>query len=178
MRLCRNILSSPRHNNEKEFDPDHFNFRGNNYPMIDIWGLACSHLLNNVGYKKTCLEHSYLSATGLYFSTNAENAMRYLEQKFGFIEDHTALSDAEIETIILFKALKRGKIIQGIVNFPFKILGETFEFAAKHNISYEMEQNLLNRVKEYLPDEICEFNNYEKQLYRKLQCYMDGGYEE
>ena len=40
-----------------------------------------------------------------------------------FIESHTALSDAEIETFILAKALKRGKSEPYLKAFPFRTIG-------------------------------------------------------
>lgn len=172
-RLCRNIIETKRKQNEKEFDPEHFILRGVKYPMIDIWGIACAYLLNNEKYKRMCLETSRMSNSGLYFSTNAEITMQYLSQRFDFIEDHTALSDAEIETEILFTALKRGKIIQGIIYFPYKMLGETISFVKSgRGVTEDMAANVAAKIREYLGDDEPS-TPYQKQTYNKLAALED-----
>lgn len=170
---CRRILSQPREKNEHDFDPEYFIFRGEKYPMIDIWGIACKYLLNNEKYKKMCLTSGKVSPSGLYFSTNAEVTMQYLSQRFDFIEDHTALSDAEIETEILFTALKRGKVVQGIIYFPYKMLGETVDFTMNsRGITEEMASNVAARIREYLGDDEPS-TPYHKQTYNKLAILED-----
>ena len=170
---CRRILTQPRHKNENDFDPEYFIFRGEKYPMIDIWGIACKYLLNNEKYKKMCLVSGKVSPSGLYFSTNAEVTMQYLSQHFDFIEDHTALSDAEIETEILFTALKRGKVVQGIIYFPYKMLGETVDFTMNsRGITEEMASNVAARIREYLGDDEPS-TPYHKQTYNKLAALED-----
>ena len=170
---CRNILTQPRRKDEHDFDPEYFIFRGEKYPMIDIWGIACKYLLNNEKYKKMCLTSGKVSPSGLYFSTNAEVTMQYLSQRFDFIEDHTALSDAEIETEILFTALKRGKVVQGIIYFPYKMLGETVDFTMNsRGITEEMASNVAARIREYLGDDEPS-TPYHKQTYNKLAALED-----
>lgn len=168
---CRRILHEKKKQNERDFDPEHFIFRGKKYPMIDIWGVACKYLLNSANYKKMCLESGKMSNTGLYFSTNAEVAMQYLSEKYDFIEDHTALSDAEIETEILFYCLKRGKIVIGIEYFPYKMLGETIDFV-KHGrgVTEQMAQNVAAKIREYLPNDMNNPNNYQKSTFNKLMA--------
>ena len=170
---CRNILTQPRRKNENDFDPEHFIFRGEKYPMIDIWGIACKYLLNNEKYKKMCLTSGKVSPSGLYFSTNAEVTMQYLSKRFDFIEDHTALSDAEIETEILFTALKRGKAVQGIIYFPYKMLGETVDFTMScRGITEEMASNVAAKIREYLGEDEPS-TPYHKQTYNKLAALED-----
>lgn len=168
---CLHILRTTKKNKSRDFDKDNFIFRGVAYPMIDVWGLACSYILNCAAYKKSCLENGRISNAGLYFSTSAESAMQFFAKKFDFIEDHTALSDAEIETELLFASLKRGKLIQGIVFFPYKMLGDTIEFV-KHGrgVTQSMAQNVRNQLLDYLPDDfiIDELTKYEKQIYNRL----------
>lgn len=168
---CRRILEEKRKQNERDFDPEYFIFRGEKYPMIDIWGIACKYLLNSNNYKKMCLESGKMSNTGLYFSTNAEVAMQYLSEKYDFIEDHTALSDAEIETEILFYCLKRGKIIVGIEYFPYKMLGETIEFVENgRGVTEQMARNVAAKIRDYLPDDMDNPNNYQKSTFNKLMA--------
>lgn len=165
---CRRILEEKRKQNERDFDPEHFILRGIKYPMIDIWGIACKYLLNNEKYKKMCLTSGKMSPSGLYFSTNAEVTMQYLSQRFDFIEDHTALSDAEIETEILFTALKRGKVVQGIIYFPYKMLGDTVEFTMNsRGITEDMASNVAAKIRDYLGEDMPS-TPYQKQTYNKL----------
>lgn len=165
---CRRILNEKKKQNERDFDPEHFIFRGEKYPMIDIWGVACKYLLNNSKYKNMCLKESKISNSGLYFTTNAEVAMQYLSQRFDFIEDHTALSDAEIETEILFYCLKRGKIIVGIEYFPFKMLGYTTDYVQEaRGVTETMAQNVAKAIREYL-GEGEPSTPYQKQTYNRL----------
>ena len=170
-RICRSILATPSRKSDPDFDPEHFIFRGEKYPMIDIWGVACKYLLNSNNYKKMCLESGKMSNTGLYFSTNAEVAMQYLSEKYDFIEDHTALSDAEIETEILFYCLKRGKIIVGIEYFPYKMLGETIEFVENgRGVTEQMARNVAAKIRDYLPEDMDNPNNYQKSTFNKLMA--------
>ena len=149
--LCERILTEKKKQNERDFDPENFFFRGEKYPMIDIWGIACKYLLDNNKYKKMCLRESKISPSGLYFTTNAETAMQYLSKRFDFIEDHTALSDAEIETEILFYCLKHGKLIVGIEYFPFRMLGYTTDYVQEaRGVTKEMAENVATAIRTYL----------------------------
>lgn len=109
-----------------------FNFRGEDYAMVDIWGQACAKIINTYTYKKNCIDNGMLSESGEFFKTSAESAYRYLVRKFGFEEAHTALADAIIETFILSKIAKKGKIEKGIIDFPFNLLGRTHSFLREH----------------------------------------------
>lgn len=165
---CKRILTEKKKRNERDFDPEHFIFRGEKYPMIDIWGIACKYLLNNGKYKKMCLQESKISNSGLYFTTNAEVAMQYLSQRFDFIEDHTALSDAEIETEILFYCLKRGKIIVGIEYFPFKMLGYTTDYVQEaRGVTETMARNVATAIRNYLGEDEPT-TPYQKQTFNRL----------
>ena len=130
--LCYRIANEPyRKNEDKECDPDNFSFRGENYPLFDLWGLSTAHLLNTVTYKKKCLENDMLTASGTYFKTSAEASYRYLKDKYDFDEAHTALEDALIETFILSEIAKRSAITIGIIFFPFRELGTTNDFVLR-----------------------------------------------
>ena len=137
--LCQKIANEPyRKDEEKEFDTDNFSFRGESYPLFDLWGLATTHLLNTVTYKKRCLENDMLTASGTYFKTSAEASYRYLADKYDFDEAHTALDDAIIETFILSQVAKRSAITMGIIFFPFRELGTTDKFVLrKKNPNHE-----------------------------------------
>ena len=128
MESAARIASGMMANKSGRFDAENFLFHGLSIPIIDIWGVACSSLINTQKYKKMCLENGMLTDSGEFFKTSAEATFRYITQNIEFEEAHTALNDAEIETEILRRAFKRGKVNRGIEYFPFDILGTTDEF--------------------------------------------------
>lgn len=120
---CIDILENGNHaKNEKYLIPV-FELRGNEYPLIDIWALACDRLLNTNKYRKYCCDNNFFTDSKKFFKTSAEVSYRYLIKDNEFVESHTALSDAEIETFILAKALKRGKSEPYLKAFPFRTIG-------------------------------------------------------
>ena len=44
---CEAIAHGSKLHSQKEFEPDVFRFHGKTYPLFDLWGLSCEHLLNN-----------------------------------------------------------------------------------------------------------------------------------
>ena len=91
--------------------------------MLDIWQFACETKLSQVRYKEIARELGWVSAAG-NIRTGAEYAYRFCSGDFGFIEDHTALSDAVIETKILADCYACKKSVPyGIVNAqPWRIV--------------------------------------------------------
>ena len=116
--------SSPNYNAEI------FEFRKMQYLIFDIWYIAILHLLNSYNYKVKAIENQWFTASGKYFSTNAETTYRFITDKHDFVESHTALNDARIETEIFTKAVNYNKhnIDWGIQAFPYKILGTVENF--------------------------------------------------
>ena len=101
-----------------------FRFRKEDYEIIDIWRVACENLLNTDKFKNYAFERGYLTKTN-YPQTSAEIAFRYIFYQDGFIEEHTAYSDACIESAILAKIFQgKQKVNTGIVPFPFRIIGK------------------------------------------------------
>lgn len=97
------------------FDEKVFNFNCDWYkcinpfdtiPVFDIRGFAHAFLVDDE-YKAFCEEHEFFSDTGNY-STTAETVFRYVSRNVGFIEAHTALDDAEIESEILRECVNKG----------------------------------------------------------------------
>jgi hypothetical protein len=159
-RLCEKTLSNPRKYRGKEdsdfLDPV-FRLRGAECPIADLWAVACDRLINIDKYRSYCLENSLLTNSKVYFKTSAETAYQYLMNQYDFVENHTALSDAEIENEILMKALKRGKVEPILKAFPFKELGSTYDFA-------------MTKKKQYIPTLIDELDGYIEKL-------SEGGYK-
>lgn len=126
--ICEHIAHGVTMSNPKDFDGGNFNFQGIDFPIIDIWGVACESLIDNDAYKKKCLDNGLITSSGQYFKTSVEAVFKYLIKDYDFGEDHMAVEDAMVELQILAKALRKGKITQGIIPFPFQILGTTDEF--------------------------------------------------
>lgn len=122
---CDNIVKGIV-NTGNNFEQDVFRFRNENYPLFDIWGLSCQHILNNDDYRKMCHDNNWITSSGRYYKTSAETCYRYYKGNTDFIESHTAIEDAEIESEIFSEILKRTKnnFEYGIIYFPFKIIGK------------------------------------------------------
>lgn len=131
-KICAEIASGRRRENTREFEPDVFRFRGVAYPMFDLWGLSCKHILNDDKYKQMCVEKEWQTASGKYFKTSAETTFRFVVGDMDFIEAHTAIDDAIIESEIFAVIVKKAKnkVEMGIEYFPFRILGTVENFLA------------------------------------------------
>ena len=116
--------------NPNGFDETIFRFRGKEYPLFDLWGLSCRHILNCDEYKNMCLDNDWQTASGKYFKTSAETAFRFFSETLDFEEAHTAIDDAEIESLLFAEICKRTKkkFEMGIIYFPFRELGTVEDF--------------------------------------------------
>ena len=124
-------LATGHHNeNPNGFDETIFRFRGKEYPLFDLWGLSCRHILNCDEYKNMCLDNDWQTASGKYFKTSAETAFRFFSETLDFEEAHTAIDDAEIESLLFAEICKRTKkkFEMGIIYFPFRELGTVEDF--------------------------------------------------
>lgn len=178
---CENILKNPPRKDSEDFEPDVFRFRGNVYPLFDLWGLATTYLLNNVSYKSECLKHNLLTNSGTFFKTSAESSYQYLCNKYDFVESHTALDDALIETFILSKIAQKHSIEPGIKFFPFRDLGATDDFVTRTRKPKMNDcETVYNAIYNYVAGKVDDENisNYTRGLIYRLQDlarYM--GYE-
>lgn len=129
-KICDNIAKAGTGNSNREFDGENFLFRGNRYPMFDLWGMSCEHLLNNDDYKRMCIDNGWQTESGKYFKTSAEMTYRFLTGNIEFDEAHTALDDAIIESEIFAAIVKKklSNLTIGITYFPFRILGKVENF--------------------------------------------------
>ena len=98
-----------------------------NIPIFDIRGYVHHFMVDN-DFKEFCEDYGYFTDSGNY-STTAEVMYRYLTGNTEFIEDHTALSDSEIEAAILLECFKRG---------------------AKVNTAYEVKKSIKREVEKFL----------------------------
>ena len=119
-----------KNENPNGFDETIFRLRGKEYPLFDLWGLSCRHILNCDEYKNMCLDNDWQTASGKYFKTSAETAFRFFSETLDFEEAHTAIDDAEIESILFAEICKRTKkkFEMGIIYFPFRELGTVEDF--------------------------------------------------
>lgn len=88
-----------------------------------LWNMCCKVLYNRPSFVRMALKNGWISDSGKFFQTNAEVGYRYMTNDIEFIEDHTALSDARIETELLGYALRQGKSKvddRGIIGHPYK----------------------------------------------------------
>ena len=167
------IADGERNQPNPDFEADIFRFRGKEYPLFDMWGLATTYLLNNSTYKNKCLEHSMLTNSGTFFKTSAESTFRYLCDKYDFMESHTALDDAIIESFILSKVAQKHSITMGIKFFPFRDLGATDEFCMRRKKANKREcETVYCAMAEYINaklDEANELSNYAVGLVRRMR---------
>ena len=91
--------------------------------QLDIWQFACETKLSQKAYRRIAEENCWVSSAG-NIRTGAEYAYRFCSGDHGFIEDHTALSDAIIETKIMADCYACKKSVPyGIVNAqPWRIV--------------------------------------------------------
>lgn len=128
----------------------HLKLRGEEFPIADLWGIACKNLIMTQGYKKYCLDNKLVTNSVKYFKTSAETTFQYLLKKYDFVEEHTALSDAKIEAAILVKALQKKKVEPGIEPFPFRLLGTTFDWILEKPSRKKYVPMILELLSEYI----------------------------
>lgn len=170
---CRRIaFEKPSKNEDSNFNGEIFRFRGIDYPLFDLWGLATTHLLNNSTYKTKCLENNMLTASGTFFKTSAETSYRYLCDKYDFIESHTALDDAIIESFILHKVAQRHAITNGIKFFPFRDLGNTDDYCMRRKVPNRAEcEAVYNAMAAYVDAKIeneIEVSRYVNSIINRI----------
>lgn len=135
-KACKKILAGVDDSENPDYLKPYFELRGETFPIADLWGIACERLINIDKYRNYCLENELLTTSATYFKTSAETSFQYLMNQHDFTENHTALSDAEIEAQILTKALKKGKIEPQINFFPFRNLGTTVDYVTEKKPKY------------------------------------------
>lgn len=135
-KLADELATGIVHPNTHGFDETIFRFREKEYPLFDLWGLSCRHILNCDEYKQMCLDEKWETASGKYFKTSAETAFRFYSERCDFIEAHTAIEDCDIEAILFAEIVKRTKrkFEMGIIFFPFRELGTVANYKATHGI--------------------------------------------
>lgn len=147
---CMSIKRGKKDFHNADYLTPYWKIMGEEFPIVDLWEVACDKLLNTDRYRKFCLDNEYWTASATYFKTSAEIAYRYLMKENDFIEAHTALDDAIIESQILAKALRKGKVNPCIGSFPFRILGGTVEYAC------EKKHSAMESLYDCLYEQFCK----------------------
>lgn len=78
--------------------------------LLDLWLFACCTALNKKLYHDIAAKQGWISEAN-NVRTTAEKTFAFLTGDYSFIESHTALEDAQIETEILQRLLARKKTI-------------------------------------------------------------------
>lgn len=125
--------------------------RDKEYPIADLWAIACDRLININKYRNFCLENNLLTNSAEFFSTNAEVCFRFMADQWDFIEDHTALSDAKIELFLLTKANQKGAVDAYLDSFPFRKLGRTIPYVEEKKPKYKAV--VAEALKQYLEEQ-------------------------
>lgn len=146
-------------------NPDYLDPWFEGKPIYDIWGGVCEHLLGDE-YKHFCMKNAYITASGEYFKTSAENTYQYILNKYNFIESHTALDDARIEAQLLLKILEKTEIEADLGAFPFRKLGTTFDFIKKYP---EYTETVRIALHDYLVKKDGVSRAFDKQKYYEIR---------
>ncbi len=95
---------------------------------FDLWNAACDSIFQKRDFKKKAIENGWMSDAGNY-RTNAQVCYQYITGDYQFVETHTALEDANIETRILQEVLKQKKKIvrNSIISHPWRKVQEVKE---------------------------------------------------
>lgn len=93
--------------------------------QLDLWQFACEAKLRSATYRALARELGWITKANNY-KTGAEFAYRYVTGDWDFIEDHTALSDAIIETRIMADCYAAKKSVPyGIVDSaPWRLVAQ------------------------------------------------------
>jgi DNA polymerase III epsilon subunit-like protein len=82
------------------------NFFDSETEVWDLWNMALNTVCDSSNYVRWCIDSGFITEKG-NISCSAESVYSYLVQNATFEEDHTALSDCEIEAQILQAIFKR-----------------------------------------------------------------------
>lgn len=77
----------------------------------DLWNMALNTICDSSNYVRWCIQSGFITEKG-NISCSAESVYSYLVQNADFEEDHTALSDCEIEAKILQAVFDRKKKLE------------------------------------------------------------------
>lgn len=94
--------------------------------IIDLWLASLQTICKKKSYLDFCREHGLKSSSKKSVSTTAEAVYAYLINNPAYVEEHTALEDSEIESVILSAVLDTHK--------PFTRNVHCFDYPAKFGL--------------------------------------------
>ena len=170
--LCKAIAKGGNSGKNETFLEPTFILRDEEFPIADLWYIACERLVNNQKYKNFCLDNNFITESGIYFKTSAETTFAYLTKDKDFIESHTALDDARIEAEILTKALKKGKVEPTMEAFPFRELGTTYEYV---RVKTKYAETVAEKIKIHLDsfDKNSAYTTRMENIYYNLMAIIE-----
>lgn len=83
----------------------------------DLWNMALNTICDSSNYVRWCIDAGFITDRG-NIACSAEAVYSYLAQNAKFEEDHTALSDCEIEAQILNAVFKRKQKLETAMCAP------------------------------------------------------------
>ena len=89
----------------------------NDAVVWDLWTMALNTICDSSNYVRWCQNANFVKENGNICST-AESVYSYLSGNMEFAEDHTALSDCEIEAQILVKVFSRRQKLETAMCMP------------------------------------------------------------
>lgn len=107
---CAYAYNSPFDDKVFAFNCDWFKTQNpfDTIPIYDLMGLACDCITQYDAYHKYCEEHEFFTESETEYSISAETVYSFITNDPTFVEEHTALADAQIETNILMHCLNMG----------------------------------------------------------------------
>ena len=151
-----NVKSAFAYNSD--FDGKVFNFNCDwfkiinpfeNIPIFDIRGYAHQFIVNNPAFEIFC-EDNQLFTDAKNYSTTAETIFKFITNDINFIEEHTALSDARIETIILQNCINGGA-----------------DWNVEYNVKKSIVRNIPQPLKISIDKKIIYEGTFRKKFTRK-----------
>lgn len=91
--------------------------------LRDIWSIASISLMSSMKYFDFAVSHNLLTEKG-NLKTSAEACFQFLTDDAQFIEDHTALEDAEIEYEILLACKRKKKKLVDNLSQPWRVVNK------------------------------------------------------
>lgn len=126
-----------------------------NVSIFDIRGYAHKAIATTPNYLEWAERNSKFTESGNY-STTAETIYQYLSDDLEFVEDHTALSDSQIETTILVQCIDLG---------------------CAYNIEYPVLRSIPRNIKRTLHiRDNANNNDYYFEYSRKRKMKNDEGF--
>lgn len=84
---------------------------GGDYDALCLWQFVCEAILSRPKFNRIATELGWFKTSTGNVYTNAEKAYAYIKGDWGFCEDHTALSDVNIEREIFAACMKQKRTI-------------------------------------------------------------------